>query len=144
MSLSVNEVKILGNVGDAPQIRSFENGGRVANFSVATSRRWKNRNTGEITEKTEWHRINVTADHLVKVVEDFLRKGSKVFLSGRLETRKWQDQSGADRYSTEIVLALYEGQLISLDRRDPGGDPGPSSSGTTPPPSRDLDDEIPL
>ncbi|MBW4709583.1 single-stranded DNA-binding protein [Roseobacter sp. YSTF-M11] len=144
MSLSVNEVKILGNVGEAPQIRSFENGGRVANFSVATSRRWKNRNTGEVTERTEWHRINVTADHLVKVAEDFLRKGSKVFLSGRLETRKWQDQSGQDRYSTEVVLAPYEGVLISLDRREGSAAPGGSNGSDTPPPSRDPDDEIPF
>ncbi|WP_227271233.1 single-stranded DNA-binding protein [Roseobacter weihaiensis] len=144
MSLSVNEVKILGNVGEDPQIRSFENGGRVANFSVATSRRWKNRTTGEVEERTEWHRINVTADHLVKVAADFLRKGSKVFLSGRLETRKWQDQSGQDRYSTEIVLAPYEGVLISLDRREGSGGSAGSTGSETPPPSRDLDDEIPF
>lgn len=136
-------MKILGNAGETPHIRSFENGGRVANFSVATSLRWKNRNTGEITERTEWHRINVTADHLVKLAEDFLRKGSKVFLSGRLETRAWQDQSGVDRYSTEIVLAPYEGQLIWLERRDLNDGSGPSGSGNNAP-SRDLDDEIPF
>ena len=143
MAYTVNEVKILGNVGQDPEVRSFSNGGKVANLTVATSRTWKDRN-GEKVERTEWHRINVTAEHLVRVVEQYVKKGSKVFLSGRIETRKWQDQSGADRYSTEIVLAPYEGQLILLDRRDGQADPGPSSSGNTPPPPRDLDDEIPF
>ncbi|MEM6622973.1 MAG: single-stranded DNA-binding protein [Pseudomonadota bacterium] len=138
---SVNKVTILGNLGQDPEIRSFQNSGRVANLSVATSEKWKDKNTGERKERTEWHRVAVMADHLVGVCERYLRKGSKVYLEGQLETRKWQDQSGQDRYSTEIVLRPYKGEIVMLDkqeqtqRRDYKGAPGYDAQAP-------LDDEI--
>ena len=114
MAGSVNKVIIIGNLGQDPEVRSFPNGGKVCNFSVATSENWKDRNTGERREKTEWHRVSITSEPLVRVAEQYLRKGSKVYLEGQLETRKWQDQSGADRYSTEIIVNQIGGKLIGL------------------------------
>ena len=112
---SVNKVILVGNLGRDPEVRSMQNGGKVCNLSVATSERWKDRNSGEQQERTEWHRVVIFDDRLVDVAERFLQKGRKVFLEGELQTRKWQDQSGQDRYSTEVVLRRFRGQLVLLD-----------------------------
>lgn len=117
MAGSVNKVILIGNLGRDPEVRSFQNGGKVANLRIATSQHWKDRNSGERREKTEWHTVAIHAEGLVKVCEDFLKKGSKVYIEGQLETRKWQDQSGQDRYSTEIVLRPFGGTLQMLDPR---------------------------
>lgn len=114
MAGSLNKVMIIGNVGQDPEIRSFQNGGKVANLSIATSKRWKDRNTGEKREKTEWHRIAIFNEALVGVVERYVTKGASIYIEGALETRKWQDQSGADRFSTEVVVRPYEGELTLL------------------------------
>ena len=124
MAGSVNKVIIVGNLGNDPEVRTFQNGGKVCNLSVATSERWKDRNTGESRERTEWHRVAIFNEALVRVAEQYLRKGSKVYLEGQLETRKWQDQSGQDRYSTEVVLRPYRGEMTLLDSRNEGGGGG--------------------
>jgi single-strand DNA-binding protein len=124
MAGSLNKVMLIGNVGSDPEIRSFPSGGKVANFSLATSETWKDRNTGEKQERTEWHRIAIFNEGLIGVVESYVKKGAKLFVEGQVKTRKWQDQSGADRYSTEIVLQGPNGRLILL------GDPSGSGSGS--------------
>lgn len=125
---SLNRVMIIGNVGADPEIKSFQNGGKVANFRIATSETWKDKSTGERKERTEWHSIAVFNEGLVGVIERYVKKGSKVYVEGQLQTRKWQDQSGADRYSTEVVLKPYNGTLVLLgDAR--GGQSGGQSSG---------------
>ena len=111
---SVNKVILVGNLGRDPEVRSMQNGGKVCNLSVATSERWKDRNSGEQQERTEWHRVVIFDDRLVDVAEKFLQKGRKVYLEGELQTRKWQDQSGQDRYTTEVVLRRFRGQLVLL------------------------------
>lgn len=121
MAGSVNKVILVGNVGKDPEVRSFQNGGRVANFSIATSESWKDKATGERKEKTEWHRISILNDNLINVVENYVKKGSKLYIEGQLETRKWTDQSGAEKYSTEVVLRPYRGELTLLDSRGSGG-----------------------
>ena len=117
MAGSVNKVIIMGNLGKDPEIRNFPNGGRVCNFSVATSESWKDKNSGEKQERTQWHNISILSDPLVNIAERFLKKGSKVYLEGQLETRKWQDNSGSDRYSTEIVLRPYKGEITLIDNK---------------------------
>ncbi|MEM9724498.1 MAG: single-stranded DNA-binding protein [Pseudomonadota bacterium] len=117
MAGSVNKVILIGNLGQDPEVRSFQNGGQVCNLRIATSETWKDRNTGERREKTEWHTVAIFAEPLVKVAQSYLRKGSKVYLEGQLETRKWQDQNGQDRYSTEVVLRPYRSELTMLDSR---------------------------
>lgn len=160
MAGSVNKVILVGNLGADPEVRNFPNGGKVCNLSIATSENWKDRNTGERRERTEWHRVAIFSEPLVRVAEQFLRKGSKVYIEGQLETRKWQDQSGADRYSTEVVLRPYRSELTMLDARGEGGvgsvgygndmgggysDYGNSAPApSAPSSSRDLDDEIPF
>lgn len=167
MAGSVNKVILIGNLGQDPEVRNFPNGGKVCNLSIATSETWKDRNTGERREKTEWHRVAIFSEPLVRVAEQFLRKGSKVYLEGQLETRKWQDQSGADRYTTEVVLRPYRSELTMLDARGEGGagavgyadqgsgygggggghqdnGPSPVPAASSPYPSQDLDDEIPF
>lgn len=126
MAGSVNKVILIGNLGRDPEIRTFQNGGKVANLRIATSENWKDRTTGERREKTEWHSVAITSEGLVNVVERFLKKGSKVYIEGQLETRKWQDQSGQDRYSTEVVLRGFGGTLQMLDGRGEGGGGGGS------------------
>jgi len=121
MAGSVNKVILIGNLGRDPEIRTMQNGGRVASFSVATSESWKDRTTGERREKTEWHRVAVFSDALVGIVERFLKKGSKVYVEGQLETRKWTDQGGQERYTTEVVLKQFRGELTLLDGRGEGG-----------------------
>ena len=117
MAGSVNKVIILGNLGMDPEVRSFPNGGKVCNLRIATSENWKDRNTGERREKTEWHSVAIFSEPLVRIAEQYLKKGSKVFIEGQLETRKWQDQSGQDRYTTEVVLRPYTSTLTMLDSR---------------------------
>ena len=128
MAGSVNKVIIVGNLGRDPEVRSFQNGGKVCNLRIATSETWKDRNTGERREKTEWHSVAIFSEGLVRVAEQYLRKGSKVYIEGKLQTRKWQDQSGQDRYSTEIVLQGFDATLVMLDGRS-GGDGGGNYGG---------------
>lgn len=173
MAGSLNKVMLIGNLGRDPEVRSFQNGGKVCNLRIATSETWKDRNTGERRERTEWHSVAVFSEGLVRVCEQFLRKGSKVYIEGQLQTRKWQDQSGQDRYSTEIVLQGFGSTLTMLDGRggegggggqgggqgsygggqgggyDSGAQGGGSygggqGGGGQSTPSRDLDDEIPF
>ncbi len=129
MAGSLNKVMLIGNLGADPEIRSFQNGGRVANLRIATSETWKDRNTGERQERTEWHTVAIFSEGLVNVVENYLKKGSKVYVEGQLQTRKWQDQQGNDRYSTEIVLRGYNGTLTMLDGAGGGGGGGRSGGG---------------
>jgi single-strand DNA-binding protein len=136
MAGSVNKVILIGNLGADPEIRSLNSGDRVANLRIATSESWRDRSTGERKEKTEWHRVVIFNDNLVKVAEQYLRKGSKVYIEGSLQTRKWQDQSGQDRYSTEIVLQGFNSTLTMLDGRGegegaPGGFSGPRESSSS-------------
>ncbi|MGQ0609519.1 MAG: single-stranded DNA-binding protein [Paracoccaceae bacterium] len=121
MAGSVNKVIIVGNLGRDPEVRSFQNGGKVVNLRIATSETWRDKATGERKERTEWHSVAIFSEPLAKIAEQYLRKGSKVYIEGQLETRKWQDQSGADRYSTEVVLRPFTGNLTLLDGRDGGG-----------------------
>ena len=154
MAGSVNKVILVGNLGADPEVRSFPNGGRVCNLSVATSERWKDRNTGEQRERTEWHRVCIYSEPLIGVAERFLQKGRKVYIEGQLETRKWQDQSGQDRYTTEVALRPFRSELTLLDSRGgEGGDFGGGPGGGRDAggggrdyggPSGGLDDEIPF
>ena len=121
MAGSVNKVILVGNLGRDPESRSFQNGGKVVNLRIATSETWRDRNSGERKERTEWHSVAIFSEPLAKIAEQYLRKGSKVYIEGALETRKWQDQSGQDRYTTEIVLRPYRGELTLLDGRGEGG-----------------------
>lgn len=156
MSGSVNKVILIGNLGADPEVKSFQNGGRVANLRIATSESWKDKATGEKKERTEWHSVAVLSDGLVGLVERYLRKGSKIYVEGQLRTRKWQDQSGADRYSTEVVLGP-RGVLVMLDGAPGGGSArgaagdqrqaAPPAGGPGSGPSSfadDLDDDIPF
>jgi single-strand DNA-binding protein len=129
MAGSVNKVIIVGNLGADPEIRSFQNGGRVANLRIATSENWKDRNTGEKQERTEWHTVAIFSEGLVGVVERFLKKGAKVYVEGQLRTRKWQDQQGQDRYSTEVVLQGPGAVLTMLDGASGGGGGGSRGGG---------------
>lgn len=115
MAGSVNKVILVGNLGADPEVKSFQNGGRICNLRIATSEDWKDRQTGEKKERTEWHQVVLQSDGLVGVAERFLRKGSKVYIEGQLRTRKWQDQSGNDRYTTEISIGGFDGKLVMLD-----------------------------
>lgn len=121
MAGSVNKVILIGNLGRDPEVRSFQNGGKVVNLRVATTETWRDRQSGERKERTEWHSVAIFNEPLGKIAEQYLKKGSKVYLEGQLETRKWQDQSGQDRYTTEVVLRPYAGALTLLDGRGEGG-----------------------
>jgi single-strand DNA-binding protein len=162
MAGSVNKVILVGNLGADPEIRSLNSGDRVANLRVATSETWRDKSSGERKEKTEWHRVVIFNDNLVKVAENYLRKGSKVYIEGSLQTRKWADQSGTEKFSTEVVLQKFRGELTMLDGRgdnaesgEGGGYAGASAGGFSAGPraggsgpreefSADLDDEIPF
>ena len=130
MAGSVNKVILVGNLGRDPESRSFQNGGKVVNLRIATSENWKDRMTGERKEKTEWHSVAIFNENIGRIAEQYLRKGSKVYIEGQLQTRKWQDQQGADRYTTEIVIQNYNGQLTLLDGRNEGGGSGGSNWGS--------------
>ena len=173
MAGSVNKVILIGNLGRDPEIRTMQSGGRVAQLSLATSESWKDRNSGERREKTEWHRVVIFNENLVQVAERYLKKGSKIYIEGQIETRKWQDQSGVEKYTTEIVLRPFRGELTMLEGRgessggmgegdydrEPatagrggfgggggggGGRPQGGRTGGWNPPENDLDDEIPF
>ena len=124
MAGSVNKVILIGNLGRDPEVRTFQNGGKVCNLRIATSETWKDRNTGERREKTEWHSVAIFQEGLVRIAEQYLRKGSKVYIEGQLQTRKYQAQDGTDRYSTEVVLQGFGGTLTMLDGRGEGGGQG--------------------
>lgn len=155
----INKVILVGNLGADPEVRATQDGREIASFSVATSETWKDKNTGERKERTEWHRIVVFNEGIVQVVKNYLKKGSKVYVEGMLATRKWTDQAGIERYTTEVVLKAFNGQLTMLDTKGSGGVPPASSpddygsggsSGYSqapinqPGPVDDLDDEIPF
>ena len=156
MAGSVNKVILVGNLGRDPEVRSFANGGKVCNLRIATSETWRDKQSGERKERTEWHSVAIFSEPLARIAEQYLKKGSKVYIEGQLETRKWQDQSGADRYSTEVVLRPYRGELTLLDSRgDTAGagygggygdqDAGGGSQGSAGGGSRaDIDEEIPF
>jgi single-strand DNA-binding protein len=124
MAGSVNKVILVGNLGNDPEVRQFPKGGSVCNLSIATSETWKDKNTGERREKTEWHRVAIFSEGLVRVAQNYLKKGSKVYLEGKLQTRKWQDQNGQDKYTTEVVLQGFDATLVMLDGRGEGGGAG--------------------
>jgi single-strand DNA-binding protein len=163
MAGSVNKVILVGNLGRDPEIRSMQSGDKVCNLSVATSERWKDRNSGEMQEKTEWHRVVIFDQKLAEVAEKYLKKGAKVFLEGQIQTRKWTDNAGVEKYTTEVVLQRFRGELVMLDSRGEGGggggggggyDSGPTDYGNPQPAvagggggmsgGDDLDDEIPF
>ena len=158
MAGSVNKVILIGNLGKDPEVRSFQNGGKVVNFTLATSETWNDRGSGERKEKTEWHNVVIKNEKLGEVAEKYLKKGTKVYLEGRVETRKWTDQSGQDKYTTEIIIPQFRGELTILSGREDGGASGgyqprertaaPAKSGGSPSwePNKggDLDDEIPF
>ena len=153
MAGSVNKVILVGNLGRDPEVRTMQNGGKVCNLSVATSERWRDRNSGEMQERTEWHRVVIFDEKLVDVAEKYLQKGRKVFLEGQLQTRKWTDQSGQEKYTTEVVLQRFRSNLVLLDGRGEGGGDyagggggGYDQDASQPagPSGSDLDDEIPF
>jgi single-strand DNA-binding protein len=127
MAGSVNKVILIGNLGAEPEVRTLPSGGKVVNLRLATSENWRDKNTGERQERTEWHRVVIFSEGLARVAEQYLRKGSKIYVEGQLQTRKWQDQSGQDRYSTEVVLQGFNSTLTMLDGRGDGE--GASSGG---------------
>lgn len=129
MAGSVNKVILIGNLGQDPEIRTFQNGGKIANLRIATSETWKDRNSGERRERTEWHSVVIHSEPLVRVAEQYLKKGMKVYIEGQLETRKWQDQSGADRYSTEVALRPFRSELTMLEGRGQGSGGGSQGGG---------------
>jgi len=160
MAGSVNKVILVGNLGRDPEMRRMQDGNPVVNLSLATSDTWRDRQSGERRERTEWHRVVIFNERLAEVAEKYLRKGSKVYIEGSLQTRKWTDQQGVEKYTTEVVLQKFRGELTMLDGRGDGGgggggsgdygspeDSGGRSGGYTsggPPPSDDLDDDIPF
>ena len=129
MAGSVNKVILVGNLGKDPEVRSMQSGDQVCNLAIATSERWKDKASGEQREKTEWHRVVIFNQPLVRIAEQYLQKGSKVYIEGQLETRKWTDQQGVEKYSTEVVLRPYKGELNMLDSRSGGaGSMGPGAN----------------
>ena len=160
MAGSVNKVILIGNLGADPEIKRTQDGRPIANLRIATSENWRDKNTGERREKTEWHRVVVFSEGLCKIIEQYVKKGSKVYIEGQLQTRKWQDQSGADRYSTEVVLQGFNSALTMLDSRSSGGadqyggdnqfdnqggeSSGGYSQGGDAPMGGEIDDEIPF
>lgn len=147
MSGSVNKCIIVGNVGQDPEIRTTQSGSKIANLSVATSESWKDKNTGEKREKTEWHRVSVFSEGLVRVIEQWVKKGSKVYLEGQLQTRKWVDQAGVEKYTTEIVLQGFNAALVLLDHREAGAskpEPQRHQSKVSAFEPDGLDDDIPF
>jgi single-strand DNA-binding protein len=152
MAGSVNKVILIGNLGADPEVRSTQDGSKVVNLRIATSESWKDKGSGERKERTEWHRVVIFNENLAGVAERYLRKGSKVYVEGQLQTRKWTDQSGTEKYTTEVVLGRFRGELTMLDGRSGGGGsveeaPAMAEAGGRPALARggaDLDDEIPF
>lgn len=164
MAGSVNKVILVGNLGRDPEVRSTQNGGKIVNLNLATSESWKDKNSGDRQEKTEWHRVVIFNDRLGDVAERYLKKGSKVYVEGQLQTRKWTDKEGQERYTTEVVIGRFKGELTLLDgrgggggdsvsagmaeaapaRSSGGGDRGSSGGPSWDAPAADLDDEIPF
>ncbi len=148
MAGSVNKVILIGNLGKDPEIRSLPSGEKIANLTVATSEQWRDKASGERKEKTEWHRVVIFNENIAKVAENYLKKGAKVYIEGSLQTRKWTDNSGVEKYSTEVVLQKFRGELTMLDGKSEGGGGGgfqkASSSGPKESFPADLDDEIPF
>lgn len=136
MAGSVNKVILVGNLGRDPEVRHTQSGDPIVHLSIATSENWKDRQSGERRERTEWHRVVIFNENLGRIAEQYLRKGSKVYLEGQLQTRKWTDQSGMEKYTTEIVLQRYRGEMVLLDGRDSGGSSGGYGGGSAP--SRDT------
>jgi single-strand DNA-binding protein len=143
MAGSVNKVILVGNLGKDPEIRTTQNGGKVVTMTIATSESWKDKNTGERREKTEWHRVVIFNEGIANVAERYLKKGSKVYIEGQLETRKWQDKDGIERYTTEIVLKPYNGVLNMLDSRKEQSDSSEDYKQDAPS-YNDMDDDIPF
>ena len=157
MAYSINKVTLVGNIGSEPEVKTFQNGNKVVNLSLATSERWKDKESGEMRTNTEWHRVVIFNPILAEIAEKYIKKGSKVYLEGQLQTRKWQDNSGADKYTTEIVLQNFRGELLLLDRsndnstfKDIDNQIGDSqglnndSKPETPKNIENLDDDIPF
>lgn len=158
MAGSVNKVIIIGNLGRDPEVRAFQNGGKIVSLRIATSESWRDKDSGERKERTEWHSVSILSEPLAKIAEQYLRKGSTVYIEGQLETRKWQDQAGADRYSTEVVLRPFNGSLTLLggkpdggeqrgggyDQSPPGGQGGRGASDMDRNNRDDLSDEVPF
>ena len=130
MAGSVNKVILIGNLGKDPESRSFQNGGKVVSFSVATSDSWKDKNSGDRKDRTEWHNVSIFSEGLARVAEQYLKKGSKVYLEGQLETRKWQDKEGNDRFTTDVVLRNFNSSMVLLDGREGGGGGGSRGGGS--------------
>ena len=148
MAGSVNKVILIGNLGRDPEIRHPQSGGKIATLNLATSETWRDKASGERRERTEWHRVVIFNDALAGIAEAYARKGSKVYVEGSLQTRKWQDQAGVEKFTTEVVLGRFNGTLQLLDRAEGTGSGPGSATGTTrrqdPPPPADLDDDIPF
>jgi len=148
MAHSVNKVILVGHLGKDPETRNMQSGSLIVNLTVATSEKWKDKQSGEQKERTEWHRVVIFNEHLAKIADQYLKKGSKVYLEGQLQTRKWTDQSGADRYTTEVVMTAFKGDIVMLssagESNAPPRNTGGNNSGGRDDPSRDLDDEIPF
>lgn len=153
MAGSLNKVMLIGNLGADPEVKRLQSGDMIVNMRIATSESWRDKNSGERREKTEWHQVVIFNDGIAKVAEQYLKKGSKVYVEGALQTRKWQDQSGQDRYSTEVVLQRFRGELVMLSDGGNGGRSGDANRGgsngrsggqSSPGNARDLDDEIPF
>lgn len=160
MAGSVNKVILIGNLGRDPEIRTFQNGNKVANLNLATSESWKDKTTGEKKDRTEWHRVVIFNENLVNLAERYLKKGHKIYIEGQLETRKWTDKDGQEKYTTEVVLRPYRGEITMLDSPNRGADNGagnnngdqdgrssyqdskPATSSSSPPP--ELDDDMPF
>mgnify|MGYP003635954742 FL=1 len=144
MAGSINKVILIGNLGKDPEIRAMQDGKTIVNFSIATSENWKDKTTGEQKAKTEWHRVVIFNEHLAKVAQNYLKKGSKVYVEGQLQTRKWTDQSGVEKYTTEVVLQRFKGELTMLDGRSEERVGNEVQNKTEAPPSNNMDDEIPF
>ena len=144
MAGSINKVILIGSLGKDPEIRSMQDGKTIVNFSIATSENWKDKSSGESREKTEWHRVVIFNEHLAKIAQNYLKKGSKVYVEGQLQTRKWTDQSGVEKYTTEVVLQRFKGELTMLDGRSEERVGNEVQNKTEAPPSNNMDDEIPF
>ncbi len=157
MAYSINKVTLVGNIGNEPEVKTFQNGNKVVNLSLATSERWKDKETGDMKSNTEWHRVVIFNPILADIAEKYVKKGSKIYLEGQLQTRKWQDSNGTDKYTTEVVLQNYRGELLLLDRTNDNGsfkdienqsgtpqDFNKGSKSETPKNIENLDDDIPF